>query len=1211
MRLNRGRTLLFAAIAALALVPVVAFAWVGAPDPLTAIAGDDPVIATLSWGASPEAVRYSVSVATAEDGPFEIIAETDQLTYDYTEGVGGIAYYFRVDAIDAAGEKSLPAASPVGPVTAAWASNPHVAATTTSDKCDTCHVLHKAAGSPLMRSTVATEPAGQTATCLVCHDGDVGPVPDVTVGARDSFSLASGHTLDTSFASGGMTRSCASCHDGHAVAATSPMVPLETIGGNTVSSAGVEWCTACHDEKAVNTWYPSGYPDLSAPDRDGNGYPVLGTWPGSDTYAGSTNPHRLIPESTQTAGSGQSVRRDAGDCLYCHAAHRGPNAYDGLVGTFRPTTASTVASDRASGQYAAACFNCHGGTVPSGFTTAPANIKQFAVSADPSSTAGHRVKTAGGTLPVGAPLPCYECHNPHGSSRGNAKMISDVRGGGLLTSTSDAAMRRFCFTCHSASDTGRGWNTASGSFVTLTAADKVVGIPRTGGVLKLPTMVQHSEIGTVSCVDCHGDSYGATGYNVHKPRDILSSHTVPTAGTDNVGGSTTDYHAADVPYSLVCTDCHSSDLSAEHLKSSTSTGTLSAYPDVCTGCHTTKVDAFAGPWDGSCSGNADSCHPGEHTGIPAAHDASSQVMASPGSESLITTSVATIVNEGWESGTYTTNGWTYAPITATGAHTGTYTARLQASANNAVTTWFWKEFDTSAVSTPTLEFWSNTAGFLAGDKIQVYYTTTGLMSGTPNVPWIPLYTPASGAQETVWTKHTYPLPRAKSVIMLFTFAYVSSSNTSRYVYYDDIKITGTSPPVWTTTAVPAGSTATRSCGAGYLDGAANCHDVSSLPDIHSKATTTVAGSTYRSCEVCHRDGAAVPTTANCQSVGCHPGVNGATHSTDYHESQFASNTVGPFAGTGFEPEWCTGCHFAGIAEDHRRLDSYKHTGCAICHKKSADTPAPLSVTSSDTSQAIHADDVSGNVLCTDCHGTVTAQAPHPTLGAGEPQFEATYSGHRAYPGLRGAVTSGTIGVKTIVDWSLPADSLWLKSAAVAGNPAAQLTPGSMVVCTDCHGSITGASGPHGATMLVNYAINEATGQPYDDSYSSGALYVGQFFPDWDIAMSNTTSLCNKCHVRRIDYNFAHTLGHHQGAAAGKCINCHSPVPHSWKRPRLLAYTTDPAPYASSALTGIRYSQDRNPLGKNATTNPNGWDSGYCSTNCGGHQPTMSATFIWP
>ena len=94
----------------------------------------------------------------------------------------------------------------------------------------------------------------------------------------------------------------------------------------------------------------------------------------------------------------------------------------------------------------------------------------------------------------------------------------------------------------------------------------------------------------------------------------------------------------------------------------------------------------------------------------------------------------------------------------------------------------------------------------------------------------------------------------------------------------------------------AGSTATRSCGSGYLDGAANCHDVADLTDIHSKASITIDGTTYTSCLVCHRDDALPPSSVNCQSAGCHPGVNGATHVSTYHETTFASDAAGPFAG---------------------------------------------------------------------------------------------------------------------------------------------------------------------------------------------------------------------------------------------------------------------------------------------------------------------------
>lgn len=1198
MRLDWRRSLIITIVlAAIALAPVVASAFVGTPDPLSATAGVDPVIAHLEWGASEGAVRYVVSVATAQDGPFNAVDEVEGTSYDYTEGVGGIPYYFRVDAIDANGERSEPAAEPAGPVAASWASNPHVTASTTSNKCSICHVPHSAAAAPIMRANEGTQTAGQAATCLVCHDGDVVDVPDVTASARDSFALASGHAMDTPEATGGLTTNCASCHDGHAVASESPMVPLERINGSVVSGTGNGWCLACHDDSDENTWYEGTYPALSDPLRDAAGYPVAGTWSGAETYTGSTNPHRLIPETTQTAAaSGTQVRRGQGDCLYCHAAHRGPNTYDGLVGTFRPTTAGTLASDQVNGEYAEACFACHGGSVPSGFTTAPADIKQYATSASPTSTAGHRIKTPGGTLPVGAPLPCYECHNPHGSARGNGKLISDARGANLLVSETPTAVRRFCFTCHTASDTGRGWDSTSSAFASV-GTQTIVGIPRSGGALRLPMMYQHEEAGNASCDDCHGWSELSPDNNVHNPRDPLASHTSSSASVDTVGGTVTDYHAASMSYEYECTQCHSADLTMEHFKSSTATPTLSGYASVCLGCHHTKVDGFTSSWNGSCAGNGNACHPTKHTGMATIHDASTQVMSSPGTESQWTTSAVTLVNEGWESGTYTTNGWTYAPIVASGAHTGTYTARLAPQAFTAVTAKFMKEFDTSNLDNPTVEFWSNTSGFLAGDKLQVYYTTTGWVGMNPNVPWIPLYTPASGTQETTWTKHTYSLPKAKSVILLFTFAYVSNASTTRYCYYDDIKVSGVTPPAWTATAVPAGSTATRSCGSGYLNGATNCHDVSDLADIHSKATTTTAGVTYTGCRVCHRDNSAVPASANCQTASCHPGVNGETHSSEYHDSGFASNAVGAFAGTGFETAWCTGCHFNGIAEEHRRLNAFATTGCAMCHKKSSDTGAPLSVSAADTSATIHADVAPDDSLCTDCHKTVTAAKPHVQSGS-LPQFDSTYSGHKVYSTLRGAVTAGTIGSTAITLWSLPVDNLWLKSVAVNGQPAAQLTSTSMVVCSDCHGSIAGATGPHGGAMVANYAINESTGMPYDNSYTSGALYLGTPAPDYLPAMSNSTSICSKCHVSLLNYNNVHGAMQHTGTTDGKCINCHTPIPHAWKRPRLIGYTTDPAPYATLKVSALRV---------RATEEPTGWGIGDCSA-CSVHSAGAS---VWP
>ncbi|HEY5541052.1 MAG TPA: cytochrome c3 family protein, partial [Coriobacteriia bacterium] len=224
---------------------------------------------------------------------------------------------------------------------------------------------------------------------------------------------------------------------------------------------------------------------------------------------------------------GNEVKRQQGDCLYCHAAHRGANAYDSLLTTFTVPVASTLASDQADGSYAALCFGCHGGSKPSGFAAEPVDIKRFATAS--SGYGGHSIVTSGGTLPVGAPLPCFECHNPHGSKRGNASLISDERGGSLETSTA-AGVREFCFTCHTTNDTSAGWDSTSG-YVVVSAASTVVGLPRDGGVLRLPPNYGHNEIDSESCYDCHGDSYAADGRNVHNPLPDGQQLTLAWVGT--------------------------------------------------------------------------------------------------------------------------------------------------------------------------------------------------------------------------------------------------------------------------------------------------------------------------------------------------------------------------------------------------------------------------------------------------------------------------------------------------------------------------------------------------------------------------------------------------------------------------------------------------------------------------------------------------------
>ena len=223
--------LVAAVVAALALVPVVAFALAPqTPSSLTVVAGDaQPVIARLSWDASADAVRYSVSAATSPGGPFVVAGETEATTYDFKDGLGGVPYYFRVTAINELGEQSLPAAGPTGPVTSTWVSDAHALATSATNKCASCHVPHQALASPLMRTEISTDTPGQSAACLTCHDGKMSSAGNVADGSRDSFALASGHALDTSSSAGGLTGKCSDCHDPHATSSKRRMIPQSTI----------------------------------------------------------------------------------------------------------------------------------------------------------------------------------------------------------------------------------------------------------------------------------------------------------------------------------------------------------------------------------------------------------------------------------------------------------------------------------------------------------------------------------------------------------------------------------------------------------------------------------------------------------------------------------------------------------------------------------------------------------------------------------------------------------------------------------------------------------------------------------------------------------------------------------------------------------------------------------------------------------------------
>ena len=590
-----------------ALTPSVAFATPPSdPTNLIVLAGTvSPQIASLSWSEPLDnsASFYAVYVALSATGPFRTVGVTPGTSYDFTSGVPGMTYFFRVGSVNGGGEESAPVAA--DPVASLWTTSPHASHSAGAQQCTLCHAashsVENTAG-PLFRWEIGNPT--ERSICLACHAGTVSNAANVESGTRASFSMASGHQTDPASSGPTAVRGCSSCHALHVTTDTSPMLPARRSNDTTVTGAGRSLCETCH--KTGASVFGTNYPSVATPTYDATGYPVSGTWPGAAVYDSASSAHARIPESTQTVAPGESVKRGAGDCVYCHAAHRGPNAYDGLVATFTVTTPSTLASDQATGSYAALCLNCHQSAVPSGFATAPVDIKSFITSS--SVTAGHRIVTSGGLLPVGAPLPCFECHSPHGSTRNNASGLSDVLGASLQTSNA-AGVRSFCFTCHSTADGAKGWDSTAGGSYTSVGSQKVVGIARTGGLLKLPTVPGHNSTDMISCYSCHGQSYTPNGNNVHNPSTggFTASTHVSTSGSAfiSVGMENSDH---DLSYGVDanCSDCHITDLLVLHVND-------------CEACHfSTDPNVVAA----INSGNTDctACHPSVHTDDNSNHE---------------------------------------------------------------------------------------------------------------------------------------------------------------------------------------------------------------------------------------------------------------------------------------------------------------------------------------------------------------------------------------------------------------------------------------------------------------------------------------------------------------------------------------------------------------------------------------------------------------
>jgi hypothetical protein len=281
------------------------------------------------------------------------------------------------------------------------------------------------------------------------------------------------------------------------------------------------------------------------------------------------------------------------------------------------------------------------------------------------------------------------------------------------------------------------------------------------------------------------------------------------------------------------------------------------------------------------------------------------------------------------------------------------------------------------------------------------------------------------------------------------------------------------------------------------------------------------------------------TTLSTDCATCHSGV-GASH----HALHDASQVLDP---------GCKGCHSTDLDTEHAALG----LTCATCH----DSTDPLVVAAIDGKKR----------SCVACHTAAHVSQNTIEFATGN------QSGHRVYENLAGPRTSFYIN-GAVRTWPLPTDANYLK----AGWSSA-----SIVTCDKCHSFASPVVGPQGAAVQVKMDPS------YPTDWKTVYLNSGR--------TSSTTFICAKCHTNFGSMNAVHSDDNHSGRTDGRCIGCHTKVPHGWRLPRLLAYTNDLAPYASLNLTGISV--------KNRGPN-SGWGESDCTqTGCEEHGSSMSNR--WP
>lgn len=236
-----------------------------------------------------------------------------------------------------------------------YTTNPHGAYSTGSNKCKTCHAVHKAGETwPTSTAWKLLRATSQTDACNFCHVGASAHTGEVPYGAADPTTVTIGHTIgvnlstipDTQSVSASGTFTCYSCHTVHGAKAITfnsvaskilkndPLASGSAVANdasayNAATSASVKnYCLKCHDAN-IDTGYTGGTPNTekSHPLTTASGVKAFSgsqtclTCHDKDLAANNTGSPHTSSSFRMLRGTGDVVSTALdNNCIACHVS---------------------------------------------------------------------------------------------------------------------------------------------------------------------------------------------------------------------------------------------------------------------------------------------------------------------------------------------------------------------------------------------------------------------------------------------------------------------------------------------------------------------------------------------------------------------------------------------------------------------------------------------------------------------------------------------------------------------------------------------------------------------------------------------------------------------------------------------------------------------------------------------------------------------------